>query len=83
LVWSPSELLHAIPADQLALELLKIIDVVTKDAAGIVFPQNDLILASEDLHGVPVFDVHGPKKLLRENNPSQFIYRANDTGRFH
>ena len=77
------ERLDALGADILTVESNDILGAVTEDTSGLIFFHHNAGAVDIDLKAVALGDVQRTAKLNREDNPSQLVYFAYDTGRFH
>ena len=72
------QLLQALGADVLALELRDVLDGVAENTAGFVFFQNDGRALHIDLQCVLLRDIQRPPHLDGQHDPSQFVDLSHD-----
>ena len=70
-------------ADALFVEEYNVVRVFAKDATGLIFLQDDLILVNEDLEGGLVGDVESLAHTLGNYDTSEIVDLSYDADRFH
>ena len=74
------ELLEAISANSLVVEVNNVVGVSAEYAGGLVFLKDDLIVVGEDLNGVLYVDIHYFSYLDGENDSSKLVYFSYNSG---
>lgn len=74
------ELLEALGADVLTLEVDDILGVVAEDASRMILVKNDVVAFNEDLESILLGDVKSTAQLDGEHDAAEFIYFSYDTG---
>ena len=75
--------LDALGADILAMEGYDVLCTIAEDTGGLILLHNNVGAIDVDLETIAFGDVQRTAKFNREDNPSQLVYFAYDTGRFH
>ena len=70
------DLLEAVFADTLAVEINNIVGIVAKNARGVVFHENYFSVVCVNFDGIFFFDVHCLSDLYRENDSSEMIHHS-------
>ena len=73
------ELLEAIGANSLVVEVNNVVGVSAEYAGGLVFLEDDLVIVGEDLYGILDVDVHDLSDLDGENYSSELVYFSYDS----